>query len=294
MYGERVSKGFYSEGVAILNLSYNFFRNYYYSGVSVGANLKGAFRLMPDYSDSDDLGNNSGTLIPGSGMEQSTAMLMGDLGILTRFDMLKFYRSRDRNASAALVFRNLGPPAMEDALPSSVTAAISYKPLRPLLISVDFSVPMNFSDFSLSEKPCLALGFSGEITSFLSMRTGIMAKAGSVRITVGSAVYLQKIAVDINYTLDLLTQFQPLNRVSIGVRLDLGDQGRKALGDRVDELYLSGLDAYAGGELSAARDFWEEALGLDPGFAPAREGLNLINRSLGVEERIRDMERLYF
>jgi hypothetical protein len=294
MYGERVSKGYYSEGVATLNVSYNFFKSYNFSGLAVGANLKTAFRLMPDYSDADDLGNNQGKLIPGSGMEQSTYMFMGDIGVLTRFDFLKFYNSRDKNASAALVIRNLGPPAMEDALPSVWTAAISYKPLRPLLFSFDFSMPMNFSDFDLSEKPYWAFGFSGDITSFLSMRTGVMGKAGNVRITVGSAVYLQKIALEINYTLDLLTQLQPFNRVSIGVRLDLGDQGRKALSDRVDELYLSGLDAYSRKDMEAARDFWEEALRLDPGFSPAIEGLNVINKTMGVEERIRQMERLYF
>ena len=294
IYGERVSKGYYSEGVATVNLSYNFLRGYYFSGFSIGANLKGAFRVVPDYTDADDMGNNQGTLISGSGLDQSTAMAMADLGGLTRFDFLKFYNSRERNASVALVFRNLGPPAMDDPLPTLVTAAIAYKPLRPLLFSFDFSLPLNFQSISLSEKPYWAFGFSGEITSFLSMRTGLMGKAGSVRVTLGSAINLDKISLDVNYTLDLLTQFQPLNRVSLGVRLDLGDQGRKALAEKVDELYLAGLDAYSRADLEAARDFWTEALRLDPRFDPAKEGLAVVNKTLGVEERIREMQKLLF
>jgi len=294
MYGERVSKGYYSEGVATLNVSYNFLRSYYFSGLSVGANLKGAFRLVPDYSDADDMGNNQGKLIPGSGRSQSTAMAMVDLGVLTRFDFLKPYKSRDRNTSAALVVRNLGPPAMDEPLPTEVTAALAYKPLRPLLFSFDFSLPMNFTDFALSEKPYWAFGIAGEITSFLSMRTGLMGKAGNVRIAIGSAINLEKISLEVNYTLDLLTQILPLNRVSLGVRLDLGDQGRKARTERVNELYLAGLEAYSVSDYETAQGCWEEALRLDPHFNPAKEGLSIINKTLDVEERIRDMQRLLF
>jgi len=292
-YGDRVSKGYYSEGVAALNVSYNFLRGYYFSGLSVGATLKGAFRLVPDFSDADDQGNNQGKLISGSGISQSSFMIMADIGALTRFDFLKPYSSRDKNTSAALVLRNLGPPAKGEPLPTVITAALAYKPLRPLLFSFDFSVPINFMDISHSEKPYWAFGVAGEITSFLSMRAGFMGKSGNVRITAGSAIILNKISLDINYTLDLLTQIQPLNRVSLGVRFDLGDQGRKAMSQKVDELYLQGLEAYSRSDYQTARECWEEVLELDPRFDPAKEALNLINKTIGVQERIRDMSRLF-
>ena len=294
MFGNRVSRGYYSEGVATLNVSHNFFRSHYFSGLSVGANLKGAFRIVPDFSDADDLGNNHGTLIPGSGREQSTIMAMLDLGILTRFNFLKFYSSRDRNASAALVFRNLGPPAMGEPLPSAITAGFSYRPIRPLLFSFDFTVPMNFVDISLSERPYWAVGFAGEITRFLSMRAGLQGRAGNARITVGSGINLDRISIEANYTLDLATQVQPMNRVSLGVRLNLGDQGRRAMIERVEELYLVGLEAYARADFHTARTLWEEALRLDPRFEPAIEGLRIIERTLEVEERIMDMQRIMF
>jgi tetratricopeptide (TPR) repeat protein len=288
LFGERVSKGYYSEAVAILNASYNFLSGYYFSGVSVGANLKGAFRFVPDYTDNED------NIIAGSGKSQSAVMFMGDIGVLTRFDFLKPYQSRDRNMSFAFVMRNLGPPAMGDPLPSVMSAALSYKPMRPLLFAFDFSVPLNFQDPKLSEKPYWSTGVSVNVTNFLSMRAGLLAKHGNVRLAVGSAIVLKSIAIDVNYTLDLLTQLQPLNRVSVGVRFDLGDQGRGAFAAKVDELYLAGLDAYAAGNYAEAESLWNEALRMNPQFDPARESLATLNRALEVERKIDAMQRLDF
>jgi hypothetical protein len=293
MFGDRVSKGYYSEAVATLNFSYNFFSGYYFSGLSLGANLKGAFRFVPDYSNADDQGT-SGKLISGSGLEQSAAMAMADIGLLTRFNFLKLYRARERNTSAALVLRNLGPPSKGDALPSAVTASVAYKPIRPLTLDIDFTVPLNFTDLSLSEKPYVAVGMNVNVTNFLSMRMGILGKIGGYRITTGSAINFGKIALDINYSLDLLTQLTPLNRVSLAVRFNLGDQGRKELSDRVDTLYLEGLDAYAAGRYDFAAERWQEVLDLNPKFSPAKEGIALIENSRALDDHIREMQTLDF
>lgn len=288
IYGDRVSNGYYSEGAAILNFSYNFFGRYYFDGVSIGVNLKGAFRAMPDYTDNYD------TIIGGSGMSQSAVMGMADIGLLTKFNLLKTYAAREKNASAAVVVRNLGPPVLGEPLPTSVKAAISYKIIRPLVVALDFTLPLNLMDASLSEMPYGALGFSVDVTKFLSMRAGFLYKAGSSRLAVGSAVKLDKIALDVNYTLDLLTQLQPLNRVSLAVRLDLGDRGRRQLANRVEELYLLGHEAYSLGNIDDAIACWEEALRLDPGFDPAKEGLAMLEDREDLIQRIEDLFRLDF
>jgi tetratricopeptide (TPR) repeat protein len=286
LFGERSSKGYYSEAVAALNCSYNFFSGYYFSGISLGMNLKGAFRFVPDYSDDMD------RIIAGSGVSQSSAMAMADIGVLTRFDLLKPYISRDRNASAALTLRNLGPPAMADPLPTVITGALSYKPLRPLLLAFDYSVPLNLQDPGLSEAPYWSAGVSVTVTDFLSMGAGFLSKAGNARIALGSVITMGKVALDVNYTLDLLTQLSPLNRVSLGVRFNLGDQGRKERAAQVDRLYLTGLAAYSRGSIEEARHYFEEALVLDPRFDPARESLEIIRRIGELEERINTLERL--
>ena len=292
MYGNRVSKGYYSEGVATLNISYNFLAGYYFSGISLGANLKGAFRFMPDYSDANDQGENEGSVISGSGRSQSAAMAMLDLGMLIRFNLLKSYVAREKNTSVALVIRNLGPMSKGEPLPTSATAALAYKPIRPLTLAFDFTVPLNLEDISLSEKPSWAAGLNVNITDFLSMRTGLLGRYGGYRFTIGSAVDLGRIALDLNYSLDLLTQFTPLNRISLGVRINLGDKGRQEKSDRVDALYLAGLDAYNAGDMEQARSQWEEALSLNPRFDPAKEGLSLIQDTDALDDRIRGMNSL--
>ena len=285
--GERVSNGYYSEGVAILNASYNFLSGYYFSGLSAGVNLKGAFRIVPDFTDNYDI-------IEGSGKSQSAFMVMADIGLLTRFNLLKFYVSRENNTSAAIVIKNIGPPALDEPLPTVINAAISYKPIRPLTIAFDFNLPVNLADISLSELPYMALGLSVNVASFLSMRAGFMLKAGSSRITVGSAVNLDRVALDINYTLDMLTQLQPLNRISLAVRFDLGDNGRSQIAGKVEELYLLGLEAYSRGNFADARLCWEEALRLDPRFDPAKESLDMLNNREGLTRRIEDLYSLDF
>jgi len=287
-YGERVSNGYYSEGVAIFNISYNFLSGYYFNGLSVGINLKGAYRAMPDYTDNFD------NVISGSGRSQSAVMAMADVGFLTRFNLLKYYSSREKNASVAIVARNLGPPVKGDPLPTVFGAAFSYKPLRPLTIAFDFLCPLNLTDVSLSEKPYGALGLAVNITNFLSMRAGVMLKAGSSRISVGTAVTLKKIAIDVNYTLDLLTQLQPLNRISLGIRFDLGDRGRRQAADQIEELYLLGLEAYSQGNFADARLCWEEALRLNPRYDPAKESLAMLNNREDLTQRVEDLYRLEF
>jgi hypothetical protein len=292
MYGDQVSKGYYSEAVATLNVSYNFLEGYYFSGISLGVNLKGAFRFMPDFSDADDQDNNEGSLLSGSGQSQSAAMVMADIGILTRFNALKLYDAREKNTSVALVVRNLGPPAKNEPLPVSATAALSYKPIRPITLAFDFTVPVNMLDFSLSEKPHWAAGMNAHITDFLSMRAGLLGRYGSYRITIGSAVDLGTVELDLNYSLDLLTQFTPLNRISLGFRINLGDQGRQEKSDKADVLYLAGLDAYAAGNDNEARKNWEQALIINPRFDPAKKGLDLIKNSSMLDTRIEEMQSL--
>jgi tetratricopeptide (TPR) repeat protein len=292
--GERASKGYYSEAVAILNGSFNFFPGYYFSGVSLGANLKGAFRLVSGFTDSGDQDRHAGSPVSGSGREQSAVTAMADLGVLTRINLLKFYNSRERNLSLALVFRNLGPPAKEDPLPAVAVTGVSWKPLRSMLLSFDYSFPLNLTDFNLSKKPYWAAGLAVQASSFLSLRCGLLSGSGNTRIAVGSAVELKKLSLDLNYTLDLLTQLTPLNRVSLGIRFNLGDQGRADREAKAEALYLQGLEAYARGELEEARHYWEETLKTAPHFEPAAEGLSLIARSQALMERIDEMQSLDF
>jgi len=96
----------------------------------------------------------------------------------------------------------------------------------------------------------------------------------------------------VNYNLDLATSFGPLNRLSLEARFDLGDRGRAERARKVEELYLSGLDAYAAGDSELAVSFWRQALELDRSFDPARESLDAAVALLDLLDLLEETRRL--
>jgi hypothetical protein len=131
-FGETSGAGYYSEAMAGFNLSYNLFPGYYFNGVAVGATGKLAYRSMPTVDDGATAGN--------SGLG-----IMLDAGLLTRFNFLKLYSARAKNCSVGLAVKNIGPPVLGDPLPTLATFGLAYSPLRPVVISLDLSKPINLA-----------------------------------------------------------------------------------------------------------------------------------------------------
>lgn len=281
-----VAKSYYSETLAFLNASYNLFSGYYFSGLSIGANLKAAYRSMPDYAD------NSGKVVPGSGMQQSGAAVMADFGAYTRFNFLKFYVSRDRNAAVGLAIRNLGFPVDGDPLPTAASIGLAYSPIRPLTLALDVAQPINLQDIRLSESTIYALAVDADLFEFFSIHCGFQLKGGNPRFSLGSRVALASVDIIVNYTLDLTTQLKDMNRFSLEARLNLGDQGRYAIRIKVEELYLRGVDAYAKGNIGEAIELWTQALKLDPGFDPARENRATARKALELMQQMDALQKL--
>ena len=266
-YGDRASSGYYSEALLIGNASIHLFPGYYFYGLAVGANLKLAYQSFPDYAGEDDV------VQTGSGASQSALAVMADLGLMTKFNFLKYYASRKKNVSVGLALKNLGPPVQGDPLPTVATAGLSYSPIRPVTVSSDFSVPVNLVDFSKSEDPYWSVGTLVTVTDFFAMQGGLQIKGGNPRLSVGSSIDFNPMTILVNYTLDLTTQFSSLNRLSIQARFRLGDMGRAAKAAKVDTLYVAGLESYARGDVERAISYWTEVLVLDPSFDPARDAL---------------------
>ena len=130
------------------------------------------------------------------------------------------------------------------------------------------------------------------ITNFWDLQAGLLVKGGNPRISVGAALDFAPLTLDVNYTLDLTTQFSPLNRMSVEARFALGDLGRAQKAARADELYLQGLDAYAAGDLELAISYWDEALKLNPYFDPARENRDTARTALELRKRMLEMQKL--
>jgi hypothetical protein len=285
-FGEHLSKGYYSEAALTLNVSYNFLRGYYFEGISAGLNIKALLRTVPDFA------GESPALVAGSGSAQSAFALAGDIGFFTRINLFKLYAADEKNTAFALVVRNIGGDVAGDPLPLALAAAATYKPARFLTLALDLTAPLYATaasglDFSLSEQPFLAFGVQADITTFLAAHAGIRLKSGGFRLSAGSEIRREAMIFYLNYTLDLLTQLQPANRITVGVRFDLGDGGRAEKRAKLHELYLEGVRAYAEGRDDDARLVWEEALTIDKKFDPAIESLRALDNFENLDTRVR-------
>ncbi|HPX47509.1 MAG: hypothetical protein EWM51_11620 [Treponema sp.] len=285
-FGERVSRGYYTETVATLNASYNFLAGYYFKGIAVGANLKAGFRSMPDYSD------NYGNLQQGSGAGQSAATFMVDIGAQTRFNLLKLYSSRDPNFHVGATLRNAGPPVSGEALPTVAAAGVAWKMANPITFSGEIQQPLNFMNLKNSGRTVFGAGFSVEFASFFTLLGGLQLKGANPRISLGGEMNVNDIQFNINYTLDMTTQAAVFNRISLAAKLNLGDRGRADRQKRIEKLYIEGLRLYALGELDEAVEVWNAALDLDKRFDPAIEGVRTALYTIQIQQEIRKLQIL--
>ena len=260
----------YLEAIVAGNLSYNFFNSFYFNGVSAGANVKAAYRGIPEQ------------IAP----NQSAAGFMVDLGLLSRFNLLKFYPSRDRNFSVGTVIRNLGPNVLGEPLPTNWTSGIAYSPFRPLLIGLDVTVPMTPFSPLPAEPVGYATGIAVTVTDFFVMRSGFQLKGGNPRITMGGSVTVQDMTVTVNYTLDMTTQLTAFDRFSLQAGFSLGDRGRGDRQARIRTLYLDALQAFAEGDLERTIELTQQVTDLDPTFQPASETLQMAQRMQSLQQQM--------
>jgi hypothetical protein len=274
--GERESKGIISETVGTINVSYNLFSSYRFYGIAVGTNFKLAYRNIPT------------EIYPG----QSALTGMVDFGLLTRLNVLKFYHSRSKNFSLGAVIKNLGFPALGEPLPTIITTGIAYSPLKPLTIAFDFNLPISLNpSVQPAESWHIATGIDVNVTSFLSLQGGFRVKENP-QVSVGGTLDLENVSFVANYNLDLSGRLNPLDKFSVEAKLNLGDRGRLALQRKVDELYASGLEAFAQGDYTGAISDWEKALEMNPKFLPAAENLLVARRRLGLQQETFEKQKL--
>ena len=295
--GERLASNYYSETTGIINISYNFFRGYYFKGLAAGANIKAAWRSIPDYTDRE-----TGELIKNSGLSQSAAAFMADIGILLRFNAGKFFADRDPNLKIGLSILNAGIAItgfstaqgvqIDDALPTSISAGISYRFIKPVVVSIDFNQPVNLIDFSKTELWSAGVGFDVKVTSFLELMAGFRLKGANPRISLGTAFKINKFTVDLNYTFDLTSSANPVNHFSVGAKINLGDQGRYSRELEAEGYYQDGLKYYASGKMELAIEAWEKCLKINPYFTPAKNSIKLVKNSQKLFDRVIDIQSL--
>lgn len=269
----KAASGQYMEATFGFNVAYNFLESYDFHGVSVGASVKAAYRRIPEF------------IVPG----QSAFAALADIGILTRFNLLKLYATRAKNFSLGLSARNLGLPVRGEALPSSVNAGAAYQPIRPLLFAVDLVIPLNFVAGVSPDPIGFSTGVSVAVTPFFSVQSGVLLQPGLPRFTLGADTDLEGVSISVNWSRDLASELTVFNRISVQARLNFGDRGRAELRQRIDQLYFDAWDAWVAGELEQAISFAEESLELDPDF---RLAIELLERAQQTLELQRQLERI--
>jgi hypothetical protein len=263
-----------SETIGTMNISYNFFSSYYFYGLAVGANIKVAYRNIPD--------------IPSlSVLNQSALAAMADIGMQTSFNFLKFFRSQSRNFSMGLVVKNLGFSTLSDeVLPSVATAGIAWLPLRPWTIAADFNYPFTLSADTPAETWNLAIGTTVGVTDFLSIQAGTLLDPSNPKVSLGAALAVGTLSLTMNYNLDLSGSLNPLDKFSVQAKFDLGDSGRKAQAHQAEALYLQGVEEYANGNYAHAIELWQEVLRLDPKYTPAADNIRTVQQTMALQEQL--------
>ena len=276
-WGEEESTGYISESIGTFNISYNFFSNYYYSGLALGANAKVAYRNIPE------------TIFEG----QSIATIMFDIGLLTRINLLKFYTSRTKNFSLGLAVKNLGIPSTLEPLPMVFTSGISYSFINPVTIAVDFNLPFSFDPSnSPAEAWYIATGIDLNFAKFLSMQMGFRFKENP-RVSLGCAIEMNDFSFIANYNLDLSGSLNPIDKFSIEAKIKFGYKKKIERQKQVDKLFADGLEEYAKGNVIQAINYWEMALVLDPKFTLVREYIETANLYLELQKQMEENKSMF-
>ena len=94
--------------------------------------------------------------------------------------------------------------------------------------------------------------------------------------------------MNFNYSLDLTSSLNPVNRISLSAKILLGDRGRAERQKLIDELYLKGLEYYANAEWEKAIEQWELVLKINKRYDPAILGIDSAKSQIDMYERVRN------
>lgn len=288
----RISLGYYSEIIATFNLSYNFLIGYNFKGIAVGANFKLGFRGIPIHSN-----NLKDKIEDDTNLTNSTLAFMGDIGILMRFNLGKFYSSREPNFNVGLAIHNLGSSlrifGVEldsiDPLPSYASIGISYRIINPLIIAIEYQQPFNINNPN-EEKFIASLGAEMKITDYIAIQAGFLMRGLNPKVTLGTSFEQNNLTLNVAYSLDLPVASEPINRISLSAKISFENKGKSLVQSEVDRLYSDGLRFYNNGEFEESIKVWNKALTLLPRFDPAKNAIHTAENAIKLRDNMQSIE----
>lgn len=283
--GEKKSSGFYSETFLTANFAYNFMAGYNFKGFTIGGNLKLGMRAMPPFAGQDNKTASASERIKKARQQNGYAVL-GDFGILFRANLAKKFYDGEPNFYFGFMMKNFGTPIRGELPPSYISIGIAYRPVSFFLFALDIRQNIHLKKIQSSGLPSGSFGMMFSITKYFNLLTGFGIRGGNPHISLGGEVNLENIRINANYTLDMASQTVNLNRISLGVKILLGDDGRKQQKNKLEQLYLQGLKEYKNKNYSEAISIWEEILKTDKRFDPAKEGIEIAEQQKKLQESL--------
>ncbi len=264
-----------TEAAAAVNTSFNFLSGYDFRGIAAGLTLSAAKKSGTGQAD-------SGTVL----------RISADAGLLTGFNFLKIYNSRQTNMTAGITARNIGAfiygkPAEArrvTAAPSRFSAEFSYRFIRTAGINAALTVPVD-EGWSSVAAPEMETGIFWEPADGSRISAIFGFSDGSPYISISGGFRFRDAGAWAEFMLAPAEE-NPLGKISIGARIFLGDRGKSAVEKETVFLYRKGLEFYAAGEWEAAIESWSRILELNGRYEPAEDGIRSARMQLELARRI--------
>ena len=284
--GEKKASGFYSETFLIGNFSYNCLSGYDFKGITLGGNLKAGITAMPPFVGQNGARGSKQSRTRNA-RNQNAYALLGDFGMILRANILKKFYDEEPNFHFGITLKNFGSPIRGDIPPAYISTGFAYRPVSFFLFSIDINQNINLKSIKASGTPAFSTGMAFSITQYFNLLTGLAIRGGNPRFTLGGEVNLDNVQISANYTLDLTNQIANFNRISVGVKVLLGDSGRGERAANIKKLYFEGLKEYKDKKYQEAINIWNEVLKQDPTFDPAKEGIKIAKRQQKMQKDLR-------
>jgi len=266
-WGENAGSGIITNTVITLNFSYNLLRTYDFFGLSLGGNAKLYIYGVPE------------VIAP----EQSRVNVVFDIGLLTRFNFLKGYKTTEKNFSVGLSVKNLGPFVDDEPPPTTASLGISYKPIEVLLISVDFNYLINYSAQTYKNWS-VNTGIEWKFTQYSSLLAGFTLKS-SPSFSLGINLDFDDFTVTVVYNPDFLD----VSKFSVSASLKLGDLGRSNKEINIRKLYAASLKLISEGNYNEAKEQLLQLLKIDPLYTPAKVSLKQCEKQIQTESDLKNI-----
>lgn len=243
-----------------LNFSYNLLRTGIIDGISVGANIKGAFAIFPE--------------INGPVINRSAVLF--DFGTLINLHALKIIDVARPNLSLGLTYRNVGTGIILNGITiptvGILALGIAYLPIPYLLISSDAEFTLTGIERTpIAELFDFSVGLGIFPIDFLELGVGFHINSTEYFFTVGASIVFLGTQIRFVQRIDAFSDPTSFDNFTISISLKVQNTVSTNRQQSLQKIYLRALQALLEKDLEAAASLANQVLIIAPGYTPAKE-----------------------